>query len=122
MTADDLKRIAIANAETALAEMGEDAGKLREQIDAYGDAIFTAAFQRAMWDAEGRPIYAVGQRGALLAHPSLKAIQDAEWHAFKLAAALNLTPEARSRRRVGAPMGSSTANDRRGPTRLRKAA
>jgi phage terminase small subunit len=122
MTPNDVKTTAIANAEKTLAEMGEDAANLREQIDAYGDAMYTAAFQRAMWDAEGQPVYAVGQKSALLAHPSLKAIQDAEWHAFKLAAALNLTPEARSRRRVGAPMGSSTANDRRGPTRLRKAA
>jgi phage terminase small subunit len=122
MTPTDIRAAAIREAETALDEMGETVANLRTQIDAYGDAMLTAATVRGMWELDGGPVYAVGAHGGLCAHPGLKAMQEAEWHAAKLAAGLNLTPESRARRRVGAPMGSSTATDRRGPSRLRKAA
>lgn len=122
MTPKDRRNSAIREAEKALAEMGESVENLRTLIDAYGDATYSAVLLRAMWEAEGEPVYSVGQKGALVAHPSVKEIREAERHVDRLAGSLNLTPEARSRRRVGAPMGSSTADDRRGPARLRRAA
>src|SRR4051812_4763099 len=121
-TPESLRADAMSQAEIALGEMGENVENLRAQIRAYGDAALTAATVRGAWHPDGMPVHAVGAHGGLCAHPTLKAMQDAEWHAAKLAGALNLSPESRSRRRIGAPMGSSTASDRRGPARLRKAA
>jgi phage terminase small subunit len=122
MTPDDLRTNAIADAVKALEDLGESVENLRTQIDLYGSAVFMAAQIRGAWQLDGCPIHAVGSHGNLQAHPVIRALERAEAHADKLAASLNLTPESRARRRVGAPMGSSTATDRRGPTRLRKAA
>jgi hypothetical protein len=109
-------------AESALADMGENVDNLRTLVRQYGDAIYTAAITRGLWELEGTPVHAVGSAGQLMSHPLLRSLERLEAHADSLARSLNLTPESRSRRRVGAPMGSSTAPDRKGPTRLRKAA
>src|SRR4051812_48917486 len=117
-TPDQIRANAVTHAETALAEMGENVAILSTHIGLYGEAVFMAAHLRAAWEADGSPVDALGSTGQLTAHPALRAIERAEAHAANLARSLNLTPEARSRRRVGAPMGSSTAPDRN--TRLRR--
>ena len=109
---------AVREAETAFAEMGETVENLKALIRIYGDAVFTAAHLRGLWQRDGSPVHAIGSAGQLMPHPLLRALERQEAHADALARSLNLTPEARTRRRVGAPMGSSTAADRN--TRLRR--
>src|SRR5262245_61144792 len=118
-TPDSARATAVGEATRALTDMGESVENLGSLLAVYGDAVHMAAHLRGWWERDGCPVYAVGSKGQLAPHPALKAIRDAESQVEALARSLNLTPEARSRRRVGAPMGSSTAKDRRQPTRLR---
>src|SRR5262245_16137610 len=122
MTPDQIRDNAIADAESTLRELGEEPNNSRAVLDMYGDAIAALAILQVAWEVEGSPVYAVGSRGQLQTHPTVKSIADQQAHIAGLARALNLTPESRTKRRVGGPMGQTAAKDRRGVTAIRKAA
>lgn len=69
-----------AEAAPALAE----GGPLGDAQRAYKDAVERAEAIKEFWEAEGSPITGIGSSGQIVAHPLLKAIQEAELTAAKL--------------------------------------
>lgn len=122
-TPNDIRANAVSEAESTLRDFGEDPAHSRVLLDRYGDAVATAAVLRANWEAEGSPVHAVGGNGQLTTHPLVKTMADQEAHIARLATALNLTPESRSKRRVGSGIGGNNVpKDRARVTSIRKAA
>lgn len=95
---------------------GQDVAVIREPLERYARAADLAGLLREEWEREGRPATSKGGATgkALVAHPLVKMIADAEAEAGKLYDALiRPSAPAPARRGPGRPVGSASAPDRR---------
>jgi hypothetical protein len=94
----------------------EEAERSRTTIRVFAQAVDAAHRLRLEWSRQGHPALVTGPRGAIAAHPLVKALREADAYVAGLAAALLLTPESRAcavRSRGGKPIGASQGPDRR---------
>jgi phage terminase small subunit len=123
MTPNEVRQNAVQEAEKTLKDFGEDPDHSRTLITKWADAVMAHSVTLAAWELEGMPVHAVGSTGQLCSHPMLRELREQEGHIAKLATALNLTPESRSKRRVGSGIGGNNVpKDRARVTSIRKAA
>ena len=82
----------------------------------FAEAVADLTLFRQRWNKEGRPNFAVGSKGQLVAHPLIALIRQAE-------RAVEAMDVPAAGRRGGRPVGASSAPDRkRGQLKLVKPA
>ena len=94
---------------------GELPAELREPLERYVRAADLAGLLRQEWETAGRPATSTGGATgkALVAHPLVKMIAEAEAEAAKLYEQLLRPAATPARRGPGRPIGSASAPDRR---------
>jgi hypothetical protein len=81
----------------------------------FARAVDMADFVRADWVDRGRPLMYEHTNGALVPHPLVKLLAEAEKDAARAGRALKLEPDAIRRATIGRPPGSSSSPDRKAP-------
>jgi hypothetical protein len=110
----DPYQLALSEATATLERLGEDPTLSTAALERYARAEADAALVRARWEARQRPVSGTGSMGQAVPSHFLEIIRRTEREAADYGDRLGLTPAARKAiaRKVGRPLGSTTAPDR----------
>ena len=110
---------AFAVAATAVESL-PDSERFFDAVVRFARAVQMAEKIRRSWMSEGEPLTFLHSNGALVPHPLVKMLAEAERDAMRAGKALRLDPDA-VKAPPGRPKGASSASDRKAPPVIRLA-